>query len=96
MFAIPAGEACHKCRQAALATVLPAVMALVTALPQLTTDLVRSLPDQDVRCQKAFGSSLPPFLPFHITSFDPVPPILYFVTIYFVPPRMLIHAHTAR
>ena len=48
-------EICTSCRDAVLSTGTPAIMAIVTALPQLATDLLRSLEDQDVRCQKAFG-----------------------------------------
>lgn len=47
--------ACRACKTAVLDIGTPAIMAIVTIIPQLTTDLVRSLPDQDVRCQKAFG-----------------------------------------
>jgi hypothetical protein len=50
-----ASDSCEKCRSAVFEIGTPALMALVTAFPQLSTDLVRSLPDQDVRCQKAFG-----------------------------------------
>jgi hypothetical protein len=48
-------DACELCKHAALSIGTPAIMAVVTGIPQLMTDLLRSLSDQDVRCQKAFG-----------------------------------------
>ena len=48
-------EACSSCREVALSTGTPSIVAIVTGFPQLFTNLLRSLSDQDVRCQKTFG-----------------------------------------
>ncbi|GMI22737.1 hypothetical protein TeGR_g2048 [Tetraparma gracilis] len=52
---ILSADVCEPCKEAALGTVTLTIMGLVTYFPQLTTDLLRSQRDLDVRCQKVFG-----------------------------------------
>lgn len=46
---------CHDCRDVSSATITTAFFGLITAYPQITTDLQRSAVGGDLNCQKYFG-----------------------------------------
>jgi len=50
-----AGSYCSDCETACQSTYMVAIMALVTSIPQLTTDIQRSTIEGDVNCQKFLG-----------------------------------------
>jgi hypothetical protein len=52
---LDAPEYCDTCSAIATDTTVVAILALITAIPQLSTDLTRSTRKFDVNCQKAFG-----------------------------------------
>jgi hypothetical protein len=48
-------ELCKNCAAVAMSSTTFAILALITTIPQLQTDLLRAHACNDVRCQKAFG-----------------------------------------
>lgn len=46
---------CNDCKDASAGTVSTAIMSLITNIPQMTTDLQRSIVGGDVNCQKFMG-----------------------------------------
>mmetsp|Transcript_10104 Transcript_10104/g.16601 ORF Transcript_10104/g.16601 Transcript_10104/m.16601 type:complete len:304 (-) Transcript_10104:528-1439(-) len=48
-------ETCDECKDAATGSISTLILALITQLPQITTDIQRSAAAGDLHCQKAFG-----------------------------------------
>lgn len=49
------GAVCQGCKDSATGSAMLAIMGVVTGIPQITTDLLRSHAVSDLRCQKGFG-----------------------------------------
>ena len=52
---VAAPAACKACQEIAMSSTTFTILALITTIPQLQTDLLRAFGKNDVRCQKAFG-----------------------------------------
>ena len=48
-------ESCEACKSVASSSSTMAIMGVITTFPQMTTDFLRAFPENDLRCQKAFG-----------------------------------------
>ena len=48
-------DSCEACKDVASSSSTMAIMGVITTIPQLTTDFLRAFPENDLRCQKAFG-----------------------------------------
>jgi len=48
-------DSCNACKDVASSSSTMAIMGVITTIPQLTTNFLRAFPDNDLRCQKAFG-----------------------------------------